>query len=232
MIPALYKCGGKGWEYIGEHPPDEIMNQIKTIDSERWSRYQFRTKYRNGFLNSTKTIPLLWIKNDWIRTVDHPATVFRFTEFSEFFPIIEVIQKKIEERGIKGIPIKAMIALLPAKSKIDTHTDQGDRLMLSHRFHWAIKTNPLVFIEVERRITNFQEGSIYEFNNSQRHSVENQSEEDRIHFIVDILPESYLRYRVNYHDLSWDDYQTIGDVFVGGTNLTLNNPTNRPTPSS
>jgi hypothetical protein len=232
MHPAQYKCGGKGWEYIGEHSPDEIMNHIKTIHSERWSKYEFRTKYRTGFLNSTKTIPLLWIKNDWIRTVHHPPTIFRFTEFSEFFPIIEVIQKKIEEKGMKGVPIKAMIALLPAKSKIDTHIDQGDRLMLSHRFHWAIKTNPLVRIQVEKNSTNFSEGLIYEFNNAQKHSVHNLSEEDRIHFIVDILPESYLQYGVNYHDLSWDDYQTIGDVFVGGKNLTLNNPTNRPTPSS
>jgi len=54
--------------------------------------------------------------------------------------------------------------------------------------HIPITTNDKVVFTVDGEKKNMQVGEFWEIDNSQDHSVENQGNEDRIHLIVDWMP--------------------------------------------
>jgi aspartyl/asparaginyl beta-hydroxylase (cupin superfamily) len=57
---------------------------------------------------------------------------------------------------------------------------------MCNRVHIPIITNKDVFFKIEDQIKQLKEGEMWEINNSERlHSVENNSNKDRIHLIID-----------------------------------------------
>ena len=65
--------------------------------------------------------------------------------------------------------------------------------MKCHRIHVPIITNDEVVFSVGGEELNMREGEMWEINNATLHAVENRSEQDRIHLIVDWVPNSTVR---------------------------------------
>lgn len=105
-------------------------------------------------------------------------------EFSE-------IVKKVESLA-DGKLIRAEFVSLNPKSRIRAHKDRSDVLYVSRRFHIPIKTNDLVIFTSDKESRILKTGILYELNNTKYHSVKNNSNENRIHLIVDVLPKEYL----------------------------------------
>lgn len=80
---------------------------------------------------------------------------------------------------------RLMLARLPAGCKIREHADSAN-LTLIHRCHHVIQTNDKVDFKIGNRVYNFTEGSVFDFNNMEMHSVDNRGDTDRIHLICDI----------------------------------------------
>lgn len=97
------------------------------------------------------------------------------------------------EKSFAGKIIRAELITMNPYSRIRTHKDRGDILFLGRRIHIPIKTNKDVIFKVNEDSMNMKVSNMYEINNSKYHSVVNNSSEDRIHLIVDVLPEQYLR---------------------------------------
>jgi aspartyl/asparaginyl beta-hydroxylase (cupin superfamily) len=77
-------------------------------------------------------------------------------------------------------------------SSIKSHVDGGVMLQLGRRIHIPLITNPKVIFEVFGEKKYLQVGSWYEINNIIPHSVINESEYDRVHLIIDLMPNKHL----------------------------------------
>lgn len=67
-------------------------------------------------------------------------------------------------------------------------------LHYSRRIHIPVITNPEVYFTVNNEKINMIESQGYEINNTLPHSVENNSALDRVHIIIDIMPNNMLNY--------------------------------------
>jgi hypothetical protein len=106
------------------------------------------------------------------------------TEFAE-------IVSKIEQLA-EGKLVRAEFISLKPKSRVRPHKDRSDLLYLSRRFHVPIKTNPYVTFSAGVEVRHLYPGRLYELNNINYHGVRNDGDENRIHLILDVLPEEYL----------------------------------------
>jgi hypothetical protein len=171
--------------------PDNII-QIKKIDIEKlkslvnclsnddWNSWEFRqTKFSNQ--KNTKTYPLIWshgIENNTI-------TVIRKNKiWVELLDLIEYLTERYN-----GTVVKCMFTKLLSNKNIEEHCDLNE-LVLCHRIHIPIITNNQVIFYINKIPFFLEEGKVYEINNQKNHSVENNSNIDRVHLIVDILPFS------------------------------------------
>jgi aspartyl/asparaginyl beta-hydroxylase (cupin superfamily) len=87
------------------------------------------------------------------------------------------------------VPVKAMLVSLIAGEAVLPHRDLSTILEESHRVHLPIVTDPAVMFTVGDETIHMPAGSIYEIDNTRVHGVVNGSSIDRIHLIVDMLPE-------------------------------------------
>jgi len=87
---------------------------------------------------------------------------------------------------------KTMFVKLAAGKKINEHYDDGLYLNLAKRHHIPIITNDEVWFYVDGIKKNLRQGEIWEIDNTKLHKVENLSSQDRIHLIVDVMPNSYI----------------------------------------
>jgi tetratricopeptide (TPR) repeat protein len=81
-----------------------------------------------------------------------------------------------------------ILAKLLAGGSIPKHTDSGYSLLNCHRVHIPLITNNDVTFSVGDEQINMQAGEFWEINNSVTHGVENKGGEDRVHLIVDWMP--------------------------------------------
>jgi hypothetical protein len=93
-----------------------------------------------------------------------------------------------------GNIIRSEIINLRANTDIRKHVDGGPVLHYARRCHIPIITNPDVYFTVNNNTINMLEGVCYEINNSMPHSVSNKSSFDRVHIIIDIMPDNMLNY--------------------------------------
>lgn len=106
--------------------------------------------------------------------------------------LLDPIIKDLEQvhDGVHG---NVLLIKLKAKENIAKHHDSGDYLILSRRNHIPIITSSDVFFGVGDEKINMKSGECWEINNSRTHFVDNNSEIDRIHLLIDIMPHSELK---------------------------------------
>ena len=96
------------------------------------------------------------------------------------------------ENYYSGKIIRCEFIKLLANSKVLRHTDGGALLHYSRRVHIPLVTNPEIMFTVQKTTINMQESQWYEINNQLPHEVDNPTDLDRIHLIIDILPDEML----------------------------------------
>jgi hypothetical protein len=101
---------------------------------------------------------------------------------------ISHIIEKLEEE-IVGKAARVLLIKLGSKKDVALHMDNGDYLSTVRRFHIPLITNDLVSYTVDNETIHMKQSECWEINNLKYHSVKNDGDEDRIHLLVDILPE-------------------------------------------
>jgi hypothetical protein len=101
--------------------------------------------------------------------------------------IVSTLEKQFD--GVSGL---VMYTKLFPKEKIKPHKDPGFYLSAVHRLHIPIYTNHECMFTIGSDTFHMEEGRLYEISNLLLHSVENNGESERIHLIVDIIPNSVL----------------------------------------
>lgn len=87
---------------------------------------------------------------------------------------------------------QALFIKLPPSAEILPHEDQGTYVEAVRRFHIPIVTNPDVKFNVDGEIKYLKHGECWEINNNKVHHVINKGDEDRIHLMIDIMPNKFL----------------------------------------
>ena len=170
------------YKYTGYYDVSLIKNKLFEIDEKEWLVHTLRQNQFNAH-KETQTIELMWDisslpSNE--RGKIHP----NFYNFKIDSMLID-LKSMYEEKYGKGEFIRVLLVKLKKHSSIYPHEDYGTSLQTCVRTHIAVLTNPLVTFIVGGEEKYMKEGEIWEINNAVTHSVENPSDEDRIHFIID-----------------------------------------------
>ena len=179
-----------GINYIGIAETGQIKKEVADyieewlIDISRQSNYQ---THEETFMYQLKELDYSWnLKNKVLST--SPNNLKTKNAMQE----LEYIYRNLES-CVQGKVIRSEIINLSPNSSIRTHKDRGDLLYLSRRFHIPIITNEMCTFTVDGEVFHLEEGNVYELNNRRYHSVQNSSNKNRIHLIVDVLPIAYTK---------------------------------------
>ena len=191
------------FKYIGNNSTlgENIISKMWLISSE-WHK---NTHRQNALSENdgegitphkkTQTVPLIFDET-------HKFLSFKYHErYSMFEKDLYYLINSILNPyyNTTGVLLRAMFVKLLGNSHIDPHVDLGQNMVVTHRVHIPIQTNPHCFMTVGETSKNLNQFEIWEINNTEKkHSVINDSNEERIHLIVDFLPtlllEKYKKY--------------------------------------
>ena len=132
-----------------------------------------------------KELDYLWNLKDPIKS----TSPYKFKTDSANKEVSDIYEKL--EELVKGKVVRSEVINMLPNSRIRSHVDRSDVLYLSRRFHIPIITNKKCIFTVEKEDFHLEQGNIYELNNRRYHSVENASNENRIHLIIDVIPNAY-----------------------------------------
>ena len=131
----------------------------------------------------TQTLEIMWdvesLQTDKIGKIHSNYYKLNIESF------IEKIKPIYESNCGDGYFIRILLVKLRANSNIQPHIDNGISLTTCKRTHIPIITNSEVTFTVGGETKFLKEGEIWEIDNTKEHSVDNNSDIDRIHLIVD-----------------------------------------------
>jgi Flp pilus assembly protein TadD/quercetin dioxygenase-like cupin family protein len=158
-----------------------IREKVEQISAERWAESD-RRKIFNVHRN-TQSLSLVHFED---YKYDEPEYRDLYSELEdEIVPVVDYIANYYRNNGFI---VRAMLARLEAGGEIPRHTDAGYSLMNCHRVHLPIITSEKVDFFVGGETVQMREGELWEINNATEHAVSNNGTEDRVHLIVDWMP--------------------------------------------
>ena len=115
-----------------------------------------------------------------------PAYQELYSDFEAVLqPVVDYIADYYRDNGFV---VRIILAKLLAGGSIPKHTDAGFSLLNCHRVHIPLVSSNDVVFSVGAEEINMRVGEFWEINNSVTHGVENNGSADRIHLIVDWMP--------------------------------------------
>tara|TARA_B100001093_G_scaffold363533_1_gene348286 strand:- start:1553 stop:2113 length:561 start_codon:yes stop_codon:yes gene_type:complete len=172
---------------LGDVNVSNLAKIISNVDDKKWEEWNLRqTKF--DVHKKTNSIPFIWNKWDSenrLLNLDHMNQDTQLWEVLK--PFLTKLIKKYD-----GSIVNCLFARLPAGAEITPHKDISLNLLLVHRIHLAIITSPAVKFFIDNTPYEFPAGRIFELSNDRLHSVRNNSEKDRVHLIVDVLPGYFI----------------------------------------
>ena len=108
----------------------------------------------------------------------------------ELQPIVDYVADYYQDNGFL---VRLILAKLKPGGRIPPHTDAGYSLLNCHRIHLPLTTNEGVVFTIGGETRHMRVGELWEINNGTVHAVENRGAEDRVHLIVDWVPNPDAR---------------------------------------
>jgi hypothetical protein len=159
-----------------------IDNILKNIKEEDW----FVDDYRNRASCMQDTNSILIFHS--VRCGDSPnalLTVEKRPLFARFYPLILPVLDKLKNYCDYNYHASFITRLNP-RGTINKHADRGYFLEKCHRIHVPLKTNKGVTYWIDGKQYYWEVGNVYEFNNLLEHEVINNSDQERIHLILNL----------------------------------------------
>lgn len=178
------------WEIVNHQTFN--VSGIKDEVEQYYSEWLIDASRQNQYITHENTFMYQLCELDYLWSMKEDVTCYKKNSFSTDKAISELSHiYKILEYHVGGRVVRCEIINMNANSRIRYHKDRSDVLYLSRRFHIPLKTNASCFFTVNTKTVNMLEGNLYEINNTKWHSVKNLSIENRIHLIIDVLPNEY-----------------------------------------
>ena len=189
-IPDSFrKLSGKNNNYLllrDNIDIDPIKNKLVQLPEDAWGH----SDRENNFKPHQQTQALLLIYDDDFRHYN-PTYLDLYSQFEdELKPLLDFIAENFHHNGFV---VRLIFTKLQGHGKIPTHSDKNYSLLKCHRIHVPITSNDHVFFWVGGEQKVMRPGEMWEINNATVHAVDNRSDEDRIHMIIDWVPNSTVR---------------------------------------
>jgi len=178
------KLLGRASNYLklgDDYNVDAIKSALNAVPDEKW-RESGREK---RFDIHRHTEALLLVKFEDFRFTDPEATALYQHFQTVVQPLVDHIANYYQDNGFV---VRMIFAKLLPGGKIPEHTDTGYSLLNCHRVHIPIITNDDNLFYVGGELKRMQVGELWEINNASPHAVDNCSAEDRVHLIIDWMP--------------------------------------------
>lgn len=160
---------------------EPLREKVLQITDDVWAESDRRERFYVH--RDTRSVALI----QFIAHQDEkPEALPLHAEFEELVrPIVEHIANYYQDNGFA---LRILLAKLRAGGKIDEHVDSGYSLLNVHRIHIPVITSDDTVFSVGGVKTQMRAGEFWEIDNSQTHAVENNGADDRVHLIVDWMP--------------------------------------------
>jgi hypothetical protein len=171
----------------GNYDVEPIKNYIDSF-SEEWflntSRQDNHYVHKDTNSYFVYTADLRWKSGD----------VFSAKQTSNDSALLELLEPIVSDLEKIHDGVRGMVLLIKLKAGQDIapHHDSGDYLMLSRRNHIPVVTSDDVFFGVGEDKIKMKTGECWEINNSRTHFVNNGSKIDRVHLLIDIVPNTEI----------------------------------------
>ncbi len=110
-----------------------------------------------------------------------------WTAIAEKFPLASSFMDSFA-KSTNGTLARATIVRLKPRSKVYRHIDMGSYYLIRNRFHLVLRSAAGSVLISGGEQARMKEGELWWFDNKQHHEAYNESEEWRIHYIFDVLP--------------------------------------------
>jgi len=152
-----------------------------TIDTSRQDTHDSH-KYTNAYF-------IVEHRSDW-KYGEPYSSEFVCKDF-KLWEMVKPIVRDLE-LYIDGKVGKVTLIKLPSDKNVLPHKDYGDYLGFVRRFHIPILTNKKVLFGIETHFQHMKAGECWEINNSKSHFVKNEGSSNRVHLLIDIMPNSII----------------------------------------
>jgi quercetin dioxygenase-like cupin family protein len=177
------------WNFIKHKWFDvtDLRDHVKTY-TDQW---QINTSRQKKFYphKNTETVFIYESDLDWKLNTPYKSELK--SDNKTLLRMVEPIIKQLEKihNGSRG---QVLLIKLAAGKGIPDHEDSGDYLINVHRHHIPLVTSPRTkfFVDGEEQVMGI--GDCWEINNAKMHAVMNASNIDRIHLLVDIMPNAII----------------------------------------
>lgn len=160
-----------------------LIDRVLAVEESAW--FADRRRQDDYEVHAqTQSIILVFFTGWPTVQVVHAAGWDQFGDLA--MPIMQDIVARYYPPG--GLVLRAVLARLPPGCAIDAHVDRHPSFSVGHRIHVPLVTNPGVRFIVGHEDIRPQVGHAFELNNAVPHSVHNDGDADRIHFIFDYSP--------------------------------------------
>lgn len=192
MIMLKLPDKNTSWNYQYGSLPIDLSSIIQEINSfeEEWLRDTSRQD-KLATHKDTKMFQLRFMSYHWELGQGNTSYDINYFKNKQSNESVNSIYEYLENL-YDGKVIRGEIIQMNKHSGIKPHVDGGVMLQLGRRIHIPLITNPKVIFEVFGEKKYLEVGNWYEINNIIPHSVINDSEYDRVHFIVDLMPNKHL----------------------------------------
>lgn len=174
------------FKYVKTYDVSKIA-EIVSLNKEEW----FYEVPKDGVYS--KYYPVFESSIYW-KPQQEPFVVTQESTNQDLINLLEPIIKELEDLH-DGKHGEVLITRLMPGSKIPSHIDNGRYLQKIRRHHIPIITTEDVSFLVGSESLNMKTGECWEINNNRPHSVYNKSSEDRVHIIIDIMPNKEMETR-------------------------------------
>lgn len=174
----------ENYRVIGEYDISAIKEEVLNLTEEDWNLDITRQNIFKGVHHMTQCYFVMGFPLNW-DGVGYPSE--RKTTKNRLYDSVKLISDQLEIY-FNGRVGRAIFTKLVPRGTIPKHRDGGYYLMNSHRCHIPIATNENILFHLQDKTINMETGTCYEINNYDSHAVENNSDQERIHMIIDIIP--------------------------------------------
>lgn len=159
------------------------LNHLKdNLNELDWTEHTIRQNLFEMH-KETQTLEVMWdIKSLQTDKIGKIHSNYYKLDMESF---LEKIKPIYESNCGDGYFVRIVLVKLKANSNITPHVDTGDSLTNCKRTHIPIITNSKVIFIVGGETKYLKEGEIWEIDNTKEHSVNNNSNIDRIHLLID-----------------------------------------------
>jgi hypothetical protein len=165
-----------------EHDITQLKEKVLNISEEDWLKFK---KRNDSFIEHSST-DAICLYSEAEEGDEVYAEKIKNEEFLKLFvDDLKALNEKYLSVYKFGRMSRILLTRLDVHSKIPSHNDSGIHLNYCRRTHIPIVTNDDVEFYVNDKLYSFKENMVYEFDNTKKHAVYNNSDHKRIHMIID-----------------------------------------------